>query len=595
MNSLLRRQLKKHCGNSAFVPQDCQAFIDAVGKAYDQFDDDRKMLERSLELSSAELIQANAQMRAIYDTAPASIWQQDWKKVMDAIEALREKGITAWTSYFCLHPKLVTRLICSVRVLDINHWTLQMFQAKDRVKMLDSLEVIFNTPDTIPRFIEVLSALANGERVYRTEMALRTVLGERIQVLMTMSLPVFGTESGHVLMSVIDITERKNTEEELRRSEEHYRLLFDTMLQGVVCQSGDGRITSMNPAAIRILGKSPENFLNQTSVDTEGDTIREDGTHFPGQEHPSMLALNTGQEIRDVVMGVRNPCENVYRWIEISAVPLFRKGESRPYQVYTIFNDITERKRSEEKVRILHEQLATRARDLEEANRELEAFSYSVSHDLRAPLRSIDGFSRILTEDYYDQLDEEGRENLRTICAASQRMGQLIDDLLQLARITRDEIHRAPVDLSSLACEVMEDLKKGEPERRVEWVVEPNMMAEGDARLLRIVLVNLLGNAWKFTGRQSIARIQFERLAVDGETVYFIRDNGVGFDMTYANKLFNPFKRLHTTREFPGTGVGLATVQRIIRRHGGSVWAESQEGHGATFYFTLPQNGDHVS
>jgi signal transduction histidine kinase len=229
------------------------------------------------------------------------------------------------------------------------------------------------------------------------------------------------------------------------------------------------------------------------------------------------------------------------------------------------------------------------ARDqLQTANQELESFSYSVSHDLRAPLRAIDGFSRIVLEDYQDKLDDEGKDSLTRIRAASQRMGQLIDDLLQLSRHTRSEMHCAPVNLSALARAVVEELQKTNPERHVEFVIEPDLDADADAGLMRVVLENLLGNAWKFTGKQAAAKIEFGRTTHAGASAYFVRDNGVGFDMAYASKLFGAFQRLHTPAEFPGAGIGLATVQRIIHRHGGRVWAESEVGHGATFYFSLP-------
>jgi signal transduction histidine kinase len=238
-------------------------------------------------------------------------------------------------------------------------------------------------------------------------------------------------------------------------------------------------------------------------------------------------------------------------------------------------------------VKTLNKDLQDRALALEMANKELESFSYSVSHDLRAPLRSIDGFSRAVQEDYADKLDNEGKENLQTIRAASQRMGQLIDDMLMLAKVARTEIRRAPFDLSNLAGSVAQELRATNPTRRVEFVIAPDLMAEGDASLTRIALENLLGNAWKFTADHPNPRIEFGRTSHNGHSAFFVRDNGAGFDMTYAHKLFGAFQRLHTTAEFPGTGVGLASTQRIIHRQGGRIWAESQPGQGATFYFTL--------
>ena len=231
--------------------------------------------------------------------------------------------------------------------------------------------------------------------------------------------------------------------------------------------------------------------------------------------------------------------------------------------------------------------LERRTREVETVNKELEAFAYSVSHDLRAPLRSMDGFSQVLLEDYADELDEQGKDHLQRVRAASQKMGQLIDDLLRLSRVTRAEMRRETVDLSDLAQETVRALRQGEPERQVECVVQDGVTANGDPDLLRIVLENLLGNAWKFTGKGPGAKIEFGSAEHEGEAVYFVRDDGVGFDMAYVDKLFGAFQRLHSTADFAGTGIGLATVQRIVRRHGGQVWAEGAVEKGATFYFTL--------
>jgi signal transduction histidine kinase len=228
-----------------------------------------------------------------------------------------------------------------------------------------------------------------------------------------------------------------------------------------------------------------------------------------------------------------------------------------------------------------------RTAQLEEANKELEAFSYSVSHDLRGPLRAIDGFSQALLEDYMAVLDAQGQNYLQRVRAASQRMAQLIDDLLMLSRMSREAIRLEVVDLSALARAILADLKESEPRRRVETCVSDDVTANCDARLLRVVLENLLRNAWKFTSKHDTAKIEFGVVQSNGKPVYFVRDDGAGFDAAYMDKLFGPFQRLHASSEFEGTGIGLATVQRIIHRHGGRVWAEAAVEQGATFYFTL--------
>ncbi len=243
----------------------------------------------------------------------------------------------------------------------------------------------------------------------------------------------------------------------------------------------------------------------------------------------------------------------------------------------------------------LEQRVLQRTAQLKVANQELEAFAYSVSHDLRAPLRSIDGFSQALLDDYGERLDGEGQEFLRRVRGASQRMAQLIDDLLYLSRITRGEMIRKAVDLSSLVELVVQELHQNDPQRKVEVVVQPGVKAEGDSRLLRVVLENLLDNAWKFTGHCEQGRIEFgiekvvcsEEVGSPVDFAYYVRDNGAGFDPAYSEKLFGVFQRLHRVDEFPGTGIGLATVQRIIHRHGGQVWADGEVDKGATFFFAL--------
>lgn len=241
-------------------------------------------------------------------------------------------------------------------------------------------------------------------------------------------------------------------------------------------------------------------------------------------------------------------------------------------------------------IRRSEEKLRAQAAELSAANKELEAFCYSVSHDLRAPLRSIDGFSQTLLDDEGASLSDGGRDALRRVRSATQRMGQLIDDMLSLSRVTRQELVRAPVDLSGMACEVLEELRVATSGRLVIPVVHEGMAAEGDRTLLRVVMTNLIGNAWKFTSKTKGARIEVGARRDAEGTVFFVKDNGAGFDMEYVNKLFGAFQRLHAASDFPGTGVGLATVHRIIHRHGGRVWAEGVEGKGATFFFTLPSS-----
>jgi light-regulated signal transduction histidine kinase (bacteriophytochrome) len=275
-----------------------------------------------------------------------------------------------------------------------------------------------------------------------------------------------------------------------------------------------------------------------------------------------------------------------YRIYRLKCVPIF--DESGNFvQWIGGSRDVTEEKEAEQRIRDLNRQLVSRTRELEELNSELSAFTYSVSHDLRAPLRAMEGFSAAITEDYAGQLDETGRNYLQRIRSASLRMSEMIDALLTLSRLTRKPPEMETIDLTAMAEDIFNLLRASDPKRNVNITIAPDMTDRGDPRLIRLVLQNLFANAWKFTSKRLVAEIEFGMLKTKGERVYFVRDNGAGFDMTYAEKLFTPFQRLHRADEFEGSGIGLATVQRIIRLHGGYVRAEGKQDNGAVFYFTL--------
>ncbi len=367
----------------------------------------------------------------------------------------------------------------------------------------------------------------------------------------------------------------------LKESEGKYRDLFEHANDAIFIVDAELHYKDVNRKACELLGYSREELLQMQIPDILPLE------QLPASEKEFAKIQHKG-EYEKFVGRVRTRDGRLLD-VEVSASAIVEGGlvvGSRD-----IVRDITERKRAEDEIRRLNEDLEQRVRErteqLEAANRELESFSYSVSHDLRSPLVHLDGFSQILLEDYADRLDRDGVNHLQRIRAGTKRMGQLIDDLLNLSRVSRSELIPQTINLSKMAHVISLELQARQTERPVTFSIAEEVTASCDARLLRVVLENLLGNAWKYSSKQEQAFIEFGVTLVDGEPAYFIRDNGVGFDMAYAGKLFGAFQRLHGVSEFEGTGIGLATVQRIIRRHGGRIWAEGEVGRGATFYFTL--------
>ncbi|HBB96467.1 MAG TPA: hypothetical protein DC054_13855 [Blastocatellia bacterium] len=383
---------------------------------------------------------------------------------------------------------------------------------------------------------------------------------------------------GRKLYTVIlrDISERKRADEAIR---EQARILD---LAPITIRDLKGRVLLWNTGAEQMYGWTSEEAVGKVAHELKH-------TKFPRPLEEIKARLLAHGHWEGEVTHTRKDGQQI---VVASHWVLHRDEQGKPKAILEVNNDITERKQAEHEVRRLNEELEQRVADrtaqLQAANKELEAFSYSVSHDLRAPLRHIDGFSQALLEDNAEQLDEAGKQNLNEVRSASQEMARLIDDLLQLARVSRGEMHREEVNLSELAHSVIEELKTLNVKRNVTTEIKEGLVTSGDKRLLRVMLINLLGNAWKFSSHREQAEVTFSRDRQNGESFYFVRDNGAGFDMTYANKLFGAFQRLHTAGEFEGTGIGLATVQRIISRHGGRVWAEGAVNQGATFYFTLP-------
>lgn len=416
-----------------------------------------------------------------------------------------------------------------------------------------------------------------------------TVLGGSVAVLAVTGYLLLHLRRSARMLAAAN-AQLQRSQNDLQHQTDVLQSILDSVGEGVSVANERGELMLINPAGEKMIGSGPLRTGPDDWTHRYGLYLPDRTTPYPSAQLPLTRAIR-GESSDSVEIFMRNPPRSEGRWLSVTARPLTDKGGAARGGV-AVFSDITARKRAEEEVRRLNASLEQRVQErtaqLQAANQELEAFSYSVSHDLRSPLRSIDGFSKILLEDYADKLDIDGLTRLQNICACARRMGQIIDDLLMLARMSRTEVSRSAVDLSDLAGAVAEDLRKTAPQRRVEFAIAPDLIAQADARLMRIVLENLLGNAWKFTSRLPVARIEFGRTGNGSNSVYFVRDNGVGFDPKRASKIFDAFERLHSAAEFPGTGIGLATVQRIIQRHGCQAWAESAPGQGATFYFTLP-------
>lgn len=383
-----------------------------------------------------------------------------------------------------------------------------------------------------------------------------------------------------VFAAARDITERKRAEEEVRKASLYARSLIEASLDPLVTISREGKITDVNLATETVTGISRERLIGSDFSDyfTQPQMAR--------QGYEQVFAKGT---VRDYPLAIRHSSGGITDVLYNAT--LFKNEDGEIEGIFAAARDITERKRAEEEVRRLNDELEQRVirrtAQLEAANKDLEAFTYSVSHDLRAPLRHISGFSKILTEEYGSSLAPEAQHHLQRIHEGTRRLGLLVDDLLNLAHVGRRDLGLQVTGLSSVVAEVVADLKPECEGRQVEWKIGSLPFVECDPALMKQVFQNLLSNAVKFTRPRNPAIIEVGQKDQEGGPLVFIRDNGVGFSMKYADKLFGVFQRLHRPEDFEGTGVGLATVQRIIQKHGGRIWVEAELDKGATFYFTL--------
>jgi len=496
-------------------------------------------------------------------------------RIENELRITRERFFKAFSA--SANPASITALE-SGRYVDVNESFLQ-------ATGFSREEVIGRTATELGIWAEagqrtpIVNALKSGQPIRNLEHRYRNKKGEeRIWLLCADLIDLDGEPC--IIGSRTDVTERKRVEEELARSEVSFRELFsNNPIPMWVFEKRTLRFLQVNDAAVERYGYSREEFMRMSI-----EQIRPSG-ELPNLSNLIQRYMTSSRVSEEARHRTRDG-----KLLDVHIVAQDFKMDGKDARLVVSY-DITEEKRAANQIALLNVELENRVTErtaqLAAANKELEAFSYSVSHDLRAPLRSIDGFSKALLEDYADKLDNPGRNYLERVRSATQNMAQLIDDLLELSRVTRAEMRREKVDLSSIAISVLTELQRLEPMREVKVHVEQGLIAVADHRLMRVVLQNLLSNSWKFTSKRKSQEIQFGAASNNGHIVYQVKDNGAGFDMAYSGKLFGPFQRLHSAKEFPGTGIGLATVQRIINRHGGKVWAEGSIDNGATFYFTL--------
>ncbi len=432
---------------------------------------------------------------------------------------------------------------------------------------------IWDDPADRDRYLQLLR---DEGKVRDMEINLRSKTGRILVGLLSGEIIELNGEK-RLLSLVNDITARKLMEKALQASEERYRRIVETSQEGITALDAAARITYVNQHMAEMLGQDGTGMLDRPFLDLIDDSARREVA----------ARLERRKE------GVREQYETVFLRKDggkicgsVSASPIMG-ADGEFVGSFAMISDVSERKLAAEEIEVLNTNLAARASELEAANEELEAFSYTVSHDLRKPLTAISGYSQVILELYGKNLEGECRNYFQEVLNGTARMNQLIDTLLNFSRRFRGELRRETVDLSETAKTIVAEFRRADPLRRVSSAIAEGVLVNGDANLLRVVLENLLGNAWKYTARNEETRIELGVTEYRGKPAYFVRDNGTGFDMAYADRLFAPFQRLHALGDFEGTGIGLATVRRIIQRHDGHVWADGELGKGAAFYFTL--------
>ncbi len=528
----------------------------------------KQHLEDLVELRTISLKESERRFRSLYENVPISLWDEDWTAVIAIIRGLNLPTDTDFHGYFTSHMDLVRECLQHVVINDVNSETLEMFGAKSKDKMLQSLETVFNTPDTLPGFIGELAALAACKTVYETEMLLNKVNGDRFTVLLKMSFPRPGADHGQVLVSLTDISELK----QIQAIAERERTITDSVLDalpGVFYQiRTDGTFARWNSRFEKATGYDADDLKQMKATE-----------------------LFRGEDIENIAAAMQRVFVEGEAVVEADFV--HRDGTATPY----LFNgklfeiegepfligmglDVGNLKEIETELRTLNEKLET-------SNRELEQFAYVASHDLQEPLRMVSSYTQLLEKRYKDKLDDDAKDFIHFAVDGANRMQRLIQDLLTYSRITTRGKEPNPVSVQSVMGHVLVNLSETINEHQAIITNDNLPVVMGDFSQLVMLFQNLISNGIKFHGEET-PRIHIS-VQEDGETVTFaVRDNGIGMDLQYAEQIFVIFKRLHTRSEFPGTGIGLAVCKRIVERLGGTIWVESEPGVGSTFCFTLP-------
>jgi PAS domain S-box-containing protein len=544
---------------------------------------ERKQAESQREAALEALRESEARYRSMFEDSPISLWEEDLSEVKKYLDSLRATGVSDLRAYFDDYPEAVIHCAGLIKVLEVNKATLALYKADSKEALLSGLEASrrhgpFDETQYHP-FRDELIARAEGRTHFENEEHQYDLAGNRFDAFVSASVaPGYEDTWAKVFFLVADISERKRAEQALRESEERFRLFMHHFPGLAYIKDAATRVLFANQGFMTYLNISPAEILGKTNQEV-----------FPIEFAEQI----TADDRRVVESGQSEEIEEYYGGRVWSTYKFILPQTDHPPLLGGFTLDITERTRAAEEIRRLNDELerrvVERTAQLEAAVKELEAFSYSVSHDLRAPLRAIDGFTRILMEDYGPSLDAEGKRVCAVISDNARRMAQLIDDLLAFSRLSRADIRPMPLDMRALAEAAFYQLTTPESRERIEFRLGALPPAMGDPTLIGQVWQNLLSNALKFSSKRerAIVEVGCQEGKDERARVYYVRDNGAGFDMQYAEKLFGVFQRLHSEREFEGTGVGLAIVQRMIHRHGGRIWAESAPDLGATFYFTL--------